>query len=336
MTRAKEMVVYKTINNINGKAYIGKDGKNNPKYLGSGKALNQAIKKYGRKNFTKIILTKCKTPGQLNVMERLCIALLKTKSPNGYNLTDGGDGFIGLTPEARERIRLGSIGTKRSKEAKEKNRLAHLGKRASLETRQKQSKALKERYKIIPHHMNGKTIPEEIRAKMSASNKGKNSGGKNGMFGKSVRKGTHHSDEAKQKNRDKHLALWQTEEYRNKISNSTKSETFKRLWADPLWRAKMMKAQEDSGAHEKATMALRGKHLSEDHKNKISDSNKGRVVSLETRNKISNSNKGREISMETRRKISKAFKGKVYTNEERIRLYASRRGPRTKRVGGAI
>jgi hypothetical protein len=46
-------VIYKTINLLNEKIYIGQDSKNNIKYLGSGKKLIRAIKKYG-----KIILKK--------------------------------------------------------------------------------------------------------------------------------------------------------------------------------------------------------------------------------------------------------------------------------------
>jgi len=39
------MVIYKTINLLNGKQYIGKDTKNKPTYLGSGAVLKKAIQK---------------------------------------------------------------------------------------------------------------------------------------------------------------------------------------------------------------------------------------------------------------------------------------------------
>jgi hypothetical protein len=48
--------IYKTTNLINGKIYIGKRSHENPekdRYLGSGRVLIQAIKKYGRENFKK-------------------------------------------------------------------------------------------------------------------------------------------------------------------------------------------------------------------------------------------------------------------------------------------
>lgn len=54
-------LVYKTTNNINSKFYIGSHQTNNidDGYLGSGKILKQAINKYGRENFTRIIIAQC-------------------------------------------------------------------------------------------------------------------------------------------------------------------------------------------------------------------------------------------------------------------------------------
>ena len=52
------MVIYKTTNLLNGKFYIGKDEKNNPEYLGSGKILKQSISKHGVEQFKKEILEK--------------------------------------------------------------------------------------------------------------------------------------------------------------------------------------------------------------------------------------------------------------------------------------
>jgi len=76
------------INKLNNKFYIGKDKNNNPNYLGSGKLIKRAIKKYGKENFKKEILEECKTDDELNKREIYWINKLKPK----YNIAKGGNG----------------------------------------------------------------------------------------------------------------------------------------------------------------------------------------------------------------------------------------------------
>lgn len=93
-------IVYKTTNLLNKKFYIGKhqctsldDG-----YLGSGVALQQAIKKYGKKNFKREILYIFDTELQMNQKERELVTEELVADPNCYNLTVGGEGgpaFLG-------------------------------------------------------------------------------------------------------------------------------------------------------------------------------------------------------------------------------------------------
>ena len=88
------MVVYLTINLINGKKYIGKDSNNNPSYLGSGVYLKKAIEKYGKENFKKIILEKVEDISQLNEREEFWIKKFKAdKSLEFYNISEKGKGF---------------------------------------------------------------------------------------------------------------------------------------------------------------------------------------------------------------------------------------------------
>ena len=49
-------IIYLTTNLVNNKKYIGVDTKNNKYYFGSGTIIKQALKKYGKNNFTKEIL----------------------------------------------------------------------------------------------------------------------------------------------------------------------------------------------------------------------------------------------------------------------------------------
>ena len=86
-----DRIVYLTINKINGKKYVGQDCYNRPGYLGSGKALKMAIKKYGFKNFEKQILCKCNSQSETDLMEKYWIKTLNTIE-DGYNILPGGKG----------------------------------------------------------------------------------------------------------------------------------------------------------------------------------------------------------------------------------------------------
>ena len=74
------MVIYEIKNLINGKKYIGKDSKNNPNYLGSGKYLKLAIKKYGKHNFIKEILFETDDFEKLKAKEIACFIILEFQS----------------------------------------------------------------------------------------------------------------------------------------------------------------------------------------------------------------------------------------------------------------
>ena len=86
------MVIYKTVNLINGKFYIGKDSNNYPNYLGGGKLIKLAIKKYGKNNFKKETIEECDSLDELNKREIFWIDKLNAKdSRMGYNILDGGE-----------------------------------------------------------------------------------------------------------------------------------------------------------------------------------------------------------------------------------------------------
>jgi len=73
-------------------------------------------------------------------------------------------------------------------------------------------------------------------------------------------------------------------------------------------------------------MRKAGFHLSEDHKRKISQSNKGKKRSLESRQRMSKSHTGKQISDEAREKISVANKGKKRSPESCKNISNGRKG----------
>jgi len=85
--------IYKTTNLINNKFYIGKHQTTNldDGYLGSGKLLNYAIKKYGVENFVKEIIQIFDNEKDMNQAEKELVVL----SEQSYNLVEGGQGGFG-------------------------------------------------------------------------------------------------------------------------------------------------------------------------------------------------------------------------------------------------
>jgi len=87
------MIIYKTVNLITGKWYIGKDAANLNSYLGSGKALKNAIRKYGVQNFKKEIIEECADLTHMSAREAHWISISNAvNDPMSYNLVPGGEG----------------------------------------------------------------------------------------------------------------------------------------------------------------------------------------------------------------------------------------------------
>lgn len=88
------MIIYKTTNLINGKIYIGQSINDDPKYLGSGVFLKNAIEKHGKENFIKEIIDNTDSVDELNEKEIYWIEKYNSTDKNiGYNLCSGGKGF---------------------------------------------------------------------------------------------------------------------------------------------------------------------------------------------------------------------------------------------------
>lgn len=144
----KTWVIYRHINNINGKSYIGQTCQNPPNdrwrdgkhYTGH---FQQAILKYGWDNFSHEILEKdITTKKQADEREKYWIEFYDSLN-NGYNLTPGGDSGNGqYKPVLQIDLNTHSI-IKRydSKEEAEKNiGVKNLSQACSLSSNQKTSK----------------------------------------------------------------------------------------------------------------------------------------------------------------------------------------------------
>lgn len=132
--------VYAHVNKINRKVYVGitKDleqrwGTNgcHYNYMRRG-CFRHAIDKYGWNNFEHIILECGLTLKEARILERLYIKALDAKVPNGYNLTDGGEGTQGCSHSVSLESRRLMSQLKR-------------GKSFTIEHRQKLSRARKNR-----------------------------------------------------------------------------------------------------------------------------------------------------------------------------------------------
>lgn len=152
----KQCGIYCYHNIVNGKNYVGQSvdlkgrkrqfGNKNKKY--SGTIFQNAIKKYGKKNFQYSILTHCK-PEELNYYEEFYISRLKTTDRKyGYNCTSGGDSQFFRTDDCKKNMR--EAWTKERREEKSEQQRGKnnyfFGHSHSEEVREKIRKMTNERY----------------------------------------------------------------------------------------------------------------------------------------------------------------------------------------------
>lgn len=94
MKKYKFNYFYKITNNINGHYYYGVHSTNNidDGYMGSGKRLHWAYKKYGKENFTKEILKYFENSDDAYEYENLIVNEVLLKDDCCYNIKTGGIG----------------------------------------------------------------------------------------------------------------------------------------------------------------------------------------------------------------------------------------------------
>ena len=256
MDKNKEIVVYRIHCNVNGKDYIGITTDLKRRKIGhynKDTFIGRAIRKYKKENFTWTILERPKTWELACSMEQFYIDYLNTKEPNGYNLTDGGEGTPGWKMPDRMRINKS------------------------------------ESMKGEKHHNWGKKLPEETRKKISESHKGKKLSEEHKKKLAITSSKIKHSEETKKKisenNIGKHshqlLGRKHSEESKMKMSKAKRgkpmSESTKKKLSiintgNILSKETRQKISDKVGGEKHPNW---GKHHSEEMKKKISETLKG-------------------------------------------------------------
>lgn len=182
--------VYLATNKINGKQYVGrtkndltfrkyehKASSSEPLY-----PFTKAINKYGFENFEWIeVYSDISDESLLNQLEIECILWFNTKVPNGYNLTDGGDGVLNFKHSEESKKRMSEAAKRRIQPEETKNKIRNTlkGRKHSPERIAKTSAAMKgvpkseEGKKNMSAAMKGRVVSEETREKIRQSNLGK-------------------------------------------------------------------------------------------------------------------------------------------------------------------
>ena len=220
--------LYKITDATNGREYIGVSKDPNKRFRkhcdkptdNRRSILANAIQAHGKDKFSMQILCKS-TAEYCYEMEAKLIEGYKTRTPSGYNITAGGLGYTGFRGPAHHKY-----GKRNSPELNEHMRQLFLGRPIPEEQKAKISATL-----------TGRKAKPETLAKMSATRKGC----KQSEQHVQARTGWKMPEEAKEKIRQSRLGK------RNYVAtpdeNKAQSDRLKAKWADPEFRAMMMEAR---------------------------------------------------------------------------------------------
>ena len=170
------MIIYKIVNKINGMTYVGQtkyslDYRVAQHIYDNSTYIQKALNKYGLQSFDTSIIDTADTKELLDEKERYWIKTLNCKAPNGYNLTDGGEGLTNPSQETRDKIaaKIKSFGKnpnftfkggKHSDSTKDKIRQSLKDTMSNPEIRAKLGSGFR-----------GKKLSEETKRKISEANK---------------------------------------------------------------------------------------------------------------------------------------------------------------------
>ncbi len=143
-------VIYKITNKLNDKIYIGQTTRTleirmkehtKKSRATSNSYIDRAIQKYGIDAFDVSVIEECDDEEKLNEREKHWIKEFNSKFPNGYNLTEGGDGMSGyiVSEETRKNLSTSHKGKKLSEKTRALMSISNKNKRSviCLETNEK-------------------------------------------------------------------------------------------------------------------------------------------------------------------------------------------------------
>jgi len=144
-----------------------------------------------------------------------------------------------------------------------------------------------------------------------------------------MRKGSHHTEEAKRKNSEAHKGRKLTEKHKRKISNGNKGKP-------GYWQGRSFSEEH----RQNLSKAQQGREFSAEHKQNLSIAKMGHPVSEQTRRKLSETTAAAwergDFGEEWRRKQSKAHKGRKlapFSEEHRRRLSEANKGNKPWNTG---
>ena len=157
------VTVYRALNLINGKFYIGITGRplrlraTHHRSSNPNTRFGHAMRKYGKDMFHFHTLKICASREEAKAEERRLIALWKP----AYNATDGGDGggWI-MTAEQRRKITLAKTGFKWSDASRQKLSQSKIGKRQNLTTEQRAERRLRISSSWVQHGIPVTAFPD--------------------------------------------------------------------------------------------------------------------------------------------------------------------------------
>jgi len=283
--------------------------------------IHRTIQHYGWGNFEIDIIDVYSKRIDADTAEMRYIKEYNTLSPNGYNLTAGGETKKQISQETRDKMsksqkeraarpedlkRRAEISKKRFEDPDERERMLKLlstGK-DTPEYKAKISQSQKERYKR----------PEEMKRKKEMASKW----GKEHAEEYSIKMKKYYNNNPESKDK---ISKRMKEYYNNPEKRKELSERNKKLWEDPEYREKMKEAMKNR-VYDKEARSAQRKQYYIDHpeaRKNISDKSKARWGNPEYREKhmaAYNTDKRKQISRDNIQKYNQKIKDGIIPKKE--------------------